>query len=169
MENWKNLMHVFVTIFLSNFASLLVNPTIADVTMEAVCPGKDECSLSIYLSGFQQAIAGLASVVMMPLIGNLSDTYGRKLLLTIPLTLAIIPFVILATKRTTEFFYVYYVVKTLTSTVTDGGTICLALSYMFVSVVCLVVATARPLVARLLMLLHRVGDWKFVVGDCNNW
>ncbi|XP_047951490.1 hippocampus abundant transcript 1 protein-like [Salvia hispanica] len=130
MENWKNLMHVFVTIFLSNFASLLVNPTIADVTMEAVCPGKDECSLSIYLSGFQQAIAGLASVVMMPLIGNLSDTYGRKLLLTIPLTLAIIPFVILATKRTTEFFYVYYVVKTLTSTVTDGGTICLALSYM---------------------------------------
>ncbi|XP_042059535.1 tetracycline resistance protein, class G-like [Salvia splendens] len=135
MENWKNLMHaysnnVFVTIFLSNFASLLVNPTIADVTMEVVCLGKDECSLSIYLSGFQQAIAGLASVFMMPLIGNLSDTYDRKLLLTIPLTLAIIPFVILGTKRTTEFFYVYYVVKTLTSTLTDGGTICLALSYM---------------------------------------
>ncbi|XP_057769196.1 uncharacterized protein LOC130989253 isoform X1 [Salvia miltiorrhiza] len=130
MENWKNLMHVFVTIFLSNFASLIVNPTIADVTMEAVCPGKDECSLSIYLSGFQQAISGLASVVMMPLIGNLSDTYGRKLLLTIPLTLAIIPFVILAVKRTTEFFYVYYVVKTLTSIVTDGGIICLTLSYM---------------------------------------
>ncbi|KAG6424608.1 hypothetical protein SASPL_115026 [Salvia splendens] len=38
--------------------------------------------------------------------------------------------VILGTKRTTEFFYVYYVVKTLTSTLTDGGTICLALSYM---------------------------------------
>lgn len=28
---------------------------------------------------------------MMPLIGTLSDTYGRKVLLTIPLTLSIFP------------------------------------------------------------------------------
>ncbi|KAK4437599.1 Hippocampus abundant transcript 1 protein [Sesamum alatum] len=130
MENWKNLMHLFVTVFLSYFASLVVNPTIADVTMEAVCPGKDECSLAIYLAGFQQAIAGLGSVVVMPLIGYLSDTYGRKVLLTIPLTLSIFPLVILAVRRTTEFFYVYYVLKTLTAMVTEGGVICLALSYL---------------------------------------
>lgn len=36
-------------------------------------------------------IAGLGAVIMMPLIGNLSDSYGRKLLLTIPLTLSIFP------------------------------------------------------------------------------
>ncbi|XP_011088647.1 hippocampus abundant transcript 1 protein [Sesamum indicum] len=130
MENWKNLIHLFVTVFLSYFASLVVNPTIADVTMEAVCPGKDECSLAIYLSGFQQAIAGIGSVVVMPLIGFLSDTYGRKVLLTIPMTLSIFPLVILAVRRTTEFFYVYYVLKTLTAMVTEGGVICLALSYL---------------------------------------
>ncbi|KAG8368049.1 hypothetical protein BUALT_Bualt15G0005000 [Buddleja alternifolia] len=130
MENWKSLMHIFVTVFLSYFASLIVNPTIADVTMEAVCPGQDECSLAIYLTGFQQAVAGLGSVVMMPLIGTLSDTYGRKVMLTIPLTVAIIPLVILAVKRTTEFFYVYYVLKTLTAMVTEGGTVCLALGYL---------------------------------------
>lgn len=33
-------------------------------------------------------------------------------------------------KRTTEFFYVYYVVKIITATITDGGLICLALSYL---------------------------------------
>ncbi|KAL0422943.1 UNVERIFIED_CONTAM: Hippocampus abundant transcript 1 protein [Sesamum latifolium] len=130
MENWKNLIHLFVTVFLSYFASLVVNPTIADVTMEAVCPGKDECSLAIYLAGFQQAIAGIGSVVVMPLIGYLSDTYGRKVLLTIPMTLSIFPLVILAVRRTTEFFYVYYVLKTLTAMVTEGGVICLALSYL---------------------------------------
>ncbi|KZV53336.1 hypothetical protein F511_06478 [Dorcoceras hygrometricum] len=53
----KNLIHLFVTVFMSTFASLLVSPTIADVTMEAICPGKYECSLALYLTGFQQAVS----------------------------------------------------------------------------------------------------------------
>lgn len=36
-------------------------------------------------------IIGLGTVVMTPLIGNLSDVYGRKSLLTVPLALSIIP------------------------------------------------------------------------------
>ncbi|KAL3813992.1 hypothetical protein ACJIZ3_015260 [Penstemon smallii] len=130
MDNWKDLIHLFVTVFLSYFASLMVNPAIADVTMEAICPGKDECSLAIYLTGFQQAIAGLGSVIMMPLIGNLSDAYGRKVMLTIPLTLSIIPLVIMAMRKSTEFFYAYYVLRTITSMVSDGGVLCLSLSYL---------------------------------------
>lgn len=38
--------------------------------------------------------------------------------------------VILSIKMTTEFFYVYYIVKTLASMVTDGGIVCLSLSYL---------------------------------------
>lgn len=34
---------------------------------------------------------GMGTVVMNPVIGNLSDLYGRKALLTFPLTLSIIP------------------------------------------------------------------------------
>lgn len=50
------LSHLFVTVFLSNFAIIMVFPAMTDVTMAAICPGQDECSLAIYLSGFQQAV-----------------------------------------------------------------------------------------------------------------
>ncbi|KAJ6403017.1 hypothetical protein OIU84_015015 [Salix udensis] len=130
MEKLAELSHLFVTVFLSSFASLMVIPAITDVTMSAVCPGKDECSLAIYLSGFQQAIIGLGTVVMMPLIGNLSDQYGRKALLTLPMTLSVIPLVILAYSRTTTFFYAYYLLRTLTAMICEGSINCLALAYV---------------------------------------
>ncbi|KAH7518359.1 hypothetical protein FEM48_Zijuj09G0163400 [Ziziphus jujuba var. spinosa] len=91
MGKLRGLSHLLVTVFLSVFGSFMVLPAITDVTMLALCPGQDECSLAIYLTGFQQAIIGLGTVVMSPLIGNLSDKHGRKSLLTVPMTLAIIP------------------------------------------------------------------------------
>ncbi|GMP37431.1 hypothetical protein CsSME_00009114 [Camellia sinensis var. sinensis] len=130
MEKVAGLSHLFVTVFLSNFAMIVVIPGITDVTMSALCPGEDECSLAIYLSGFQQAITGVGTVLMMPLIGKMSDVYGRKALLTLPLSLSIIPFVILAYSRTTNFFYAYYVSKTLTAMVSEGSILCLSLAYV---------------------------------------
>ncbi|OMO65739.1 Tetracycline resistance protein, TetA/multidrug resistance protein MdtG [Corchorus capsularis] len=124
------LSHLFVTYFMSNFASFIVYPAITDVTMSALCPATDECSLAIYLSGFQQAIIGLGTTLMMPIIGNLSDQYGRKALLTIPMTLSIIPLAVLACNRTTSYYYVYYVLKIITSMVCDGSINCLALAYL---------------------------------------
>lgn len=50
------LRHLLVTVFLYNFATFMVIPAITDVTMLALCPGKDKCSLAIYLTGFQQAV-----------------------------------------------------------------------------------------------------------------
>nr|KYP69203.1 Hippocampus abundant transcript 1 protein [Cajanus cajan] len=88
------LSHLFVTMFLTGFGGVIALPAITDVTMAALCPGQDHCSLAIYLSGIQQAMAGVGSVVMTPLIGNLSDRYGRKALITLPLTLSVIPHVI---------------------------------------------------------------------------
>ncbi|GAV90784.1 MFS_1 domain-containing protein [Cephalotus follicularis] len=132
MEKGKltSLSHLFVTIFLSCFANFMVIPAIIDVTMFALCPGKDECSLAIYVSGFQQAIIGLGTIFVMPLIGNLSDEYGRKALLTLPMTVSIIPLAILAYSRTTNFYYAYYVLRTLTAMVSEGSINCLALAYV---------------------------------------
>ncbi|KDO68185.1 hypothetical protein CISIN_1g011514mg [Citrus sinensis] len=125
----KTLSHLFVTVFLWGFATMMVVPAITDVTMMALCPGLDECSLAIYLSGFQQAIIGLGTLVMMPVIGNLSDQYGRKAMLTLPLTLSIIPLAILAYRRSISFFYAYYALRTLTAMVCEGSINCLALAY----------------------------------------
>ncbi|KAJ0076833.1 hypothetical protein Patl1_35894 [Pistacia atlantica] len=130
MEKFTSLSHLFVTVFLSGFASFMVIPAITDVTMFALCPGQDECSLAIYLTGFQQAIIGLGTMVMMPVIGNLSDQYGRKAMLTLPMTVSIIPLAILAYSRTTSFFYAYYVIRTLTAMVGEISINCLALAYV---------------------------------------
>ncbi|XVE69667.1 hypothetical protein DITRI_Ditri10aG0009300 [Diplodiscus trichospermus] len=130
MEKLSGLSHLFMTIFLHCFATVMVIPAITDVTMAALCPGKDECSLAIYISGFQHLIIGLGSLVMMPIIGNLSDKYGRKALLTVPMTLTIIPLAILAYSRTRNFFYAYYVLKILTAMFCEGSVHCLALAYV---------------------------------------
>ncbi|XP_047943606.1 tetracycline resistance protein, class G-like [Salvia hispanica] len=130
MEGWERLIHLFVTVFMAFLPFYLVNPALTDVTVAAVCGGKDECSLSIYLTGFQLAITGVGSALMMPMIGNLSDAYGRKNLLTIPLILQIIPIVILAWSRTTNFFYAYYAMKILTDMIVDGGVLCISFSYL---------------------------------------
>ncbi|XP_020212074.1 hippocampus abundant transcript-like protein 1 [Cajanus cajan] len=124
------LSHLFVTMFLTGFGGVIALPAITDVTMAALCPGQDHCSLAIYLSGIQQAMAGVGSVVMTPLIGNLSDRYGRKALITLPLTLSVIPHVILAYSRETKFFYAYYGVKTLAAMAGEGSFQCLALAYV---------------------------------------
>ncbi|KAJ6931603.1 hippocampus abundant transcript-like protein 1 isoform X1 [Populus alba x Populus x berolinensis] len=130
MKTLSSLNHLFITIFLHNFSAVMVIPAITDVTMSALCPGRDECSLAIYLTGFQQAIIGLGTLVMMPLIGNMSDKYGRKALLTVPLSLVIVPSAILAYSRTRHFFYAYYVAKTLIAMVCEGSVPCLALAYV---------------------------------------
>ncbi|TKY75285.1 Hippocampus abundant transcript protein 1 [Spatholobus suberectus] len=130
MDKLYGLSHLFMTVFLHNFSIFMVVPAITDVTMAALCPGQDECSLAIYLTGFQQAMIGLGTLVMMPLLGNLSDKYGRKAILTVPMTFTIIPIGILAYSRTTKFFYVYYVFKILISMVCEGSVPCLALAYV---------------------------------------
>ncbi|KAK4767980.1 hypothetical protein SAY87_003121 [Trapa incisa] len=126
----KMMGHLLMTIFLHNFSTFMVIPAITDVTMSALCPGRDECSLAIYLTGFQQAVVGMGSLVVMPLIGNLSDKYGRKYLLTFPMIFSIIPLGILAYSRSRNFFYLYYVLRTLTAVVCEGSVHCLALAYV---------------------------------------
>ncbi|KAL6511904.1 hypothetical protein OROGR_021501 [Orobanche gracilis] len=130
MEKVFGLSHLFMTVFLYCFANFMVVPAITDITLAALCPGKDKCALAIYLSGAQQAMIGLGSLVVMPLVGNLSDTYGRKVMLTVPMTLSVFPLVILAYSRTKYYFYAYYVLKTVIAMITEGSVQFLALAYV---------------------------------------
>ncbi|OEL23329.1 hypothetical protein BAE44_0015651 [Dichanthelium oligosanthes] len=91
MEELAELGHLLVFAFLFCFSTFMVGPVITDVTMGALCPGRDECSLAIYLTGVQQAVTGLGTLVLTPVVGNLSDRYGRKALLALPAMASIVP------------------------------------------------------------------------------
>ncbi|CAD6243062.1 unnamed protein product [Miscanthus lutarioriparius] len=130
MKDLAGLGHLFVVTFLFHFASFMVIPAVTDVTMEAVCPGRDECSVAIYLSGFQNAVTGLGALVVTPIVGNLSDRYGRKALMTLPVTVAIAPLFILACNRMEVYFYVYYVAKIIAGVFCEGTMHCLCLAYV---------------------------------------
>lgn len=130
MEEVAELGHLLVFAFLFCFAAYMVGPVITDITMGALCPGRDECSLAIYLTGLQQAVTGLGALVLTPVVGNLSDRYGRKALLALPATASIVPLGILAYGRTRGYFYAYYITKTLTATVCEGSMMCLSLAYV---------------------------------------
>ncbi|XP_022144397.1 hippocampus abundant transcript-like protein 1 isoform X2 [Momordica charantia] len=125
---WR-VRHLLMTVFLHTFATMMVVPAITDVTMSALCPGEDECSVAIYFTGVHQAVTGMGTLVTMPLIGNLSDKLGRKGVLTIPMILTVIPLGILGYGRSRRYFYVYFVFKTLTSILCEGTVNCLALAY----------------------------------------
>uniref|UniRef100_A0A0D9WEZ8 Uncharacterized protein n=1 Tax=Leersia perrieri TaxID=77586 RepID=A0A0D9WEZ8_9ORYZ len=55
MEEVSELGHLLVFGFVYFLGIFMVAPAMTDVTMEALCPGRDECSLAIYLTGLQQA------------------------------------------------------------------------------------------------------------------
>ncbi|KAI3696041.1 hypothetical protein L1987_79050 [Smallanthus sonchifolius] len=154
----SGLGHLFMTVFVFNFANFMVVPAITDVTMAALCPGEDECSLAIYLTGVQQAITGMGSLVMMPLIGNFSDNYGRKVMLTLPMLLTSLPLVILAYSRERNFFFAYYALKTLTSMICEGSVLCLAHAYVADNV-------ALPRRATAFGILSGISSCSFVFGN----
>ncbi|KAM0821268.1 hypothetical protein ACQ4PT_072376 [Festuca glaucescens] len=54
-EAAAGLGHLLVFSFLFCVGAFMVAPVITDVTMAALCPGRDQCSLAIYLTGLQQA------------------------------------------------------------------------------------------------------------------
>ncbi|ANM61275.1 Major facilitator superfamily protein [Arabidopsis thaliana] len=133
MEEYRlgELRHLLTTVFLSGFSEFLVKPVMTDVTVAAVCSGLNEtCSLAVYLTGVEQVTVGLGTMVMMPVIGNLSDRYGIKTLLTLPMCLSILPPAILAYRRDTNFFYAFYITKILFDMVCQGTVDCLAHAYV---------------------------------------
>eukprot|EP01018_Ginkgo_biloba_P012309 Gb_07254 [translate_table: standard] len=159
----RPLGHLLLSIFLHYTAVCLVVPALTDITMSALCPGDDECSQAIYLTGLQQArksypacsglsngvcqrltsivrnmklavmaISGIGTMLVTPILGGLSDKYGRKALLMVPMTISIVPLVaaVLAYSRSKPYVYTYFVLKTLAAVVSEGGMHCISLAYV---------------------------------------
>ncbi|KAH9530425.1 hypothetical protein CY35_20G000300 [Sphagnum magellanicum] len=124
----RPLFHLIVALTMQFVALSIVTPAIIGVIVEAICPpGQAECGRVIFLSGFQQMSVGIGAMAMTPIIGSLSDNYGRKPLLTITCAANILPLALLAYRRDAAFVYAYFVMRIIIDA-GDSGNTCVLLA-----------------------------------------
>ncbi|CAI9302059.1 unnamed protein product [Lactuca saligna] len=126
----RPLVHLLLPLCFHWVAEEMTVSVLVDVTTEALCPGENTCSEAIYLNGLQQTIVGIFKMVMLPILGQLSDEHGRKPLLLITVSTTIIPFTLLAINESRSFVYAYYVLRTISYIISQGSIFCIAVAYV---------------------------------------
>ncbi|RZB44641.1 hypothetical protein D0Y65_054527 [Glycine soja] len=146
----RPLLHLLLPLSIHWVAEEMTVSVLVDVTTSALCPGESTCSKAIYINGVQQTIVGIFKMVVLPLLGQLSDEYGRKPLLLITISTAIFPFdnlicfaEVLSVKVLNYFFllyysrlhvseeyvYAYYVLHTISNIISQGSIFCISVAY----------------------------------------
>ncbi|XXG63021.1 hypothetical protein AAC387_Pa05g1294 [Persea americana] len=123
------LVHLLVPLCFHWVAEEMTVSVLVDITTGALCPGESTCSEAIYLTGLQQTVVGIFKMVMLPLLGQLADEYGRKPMLLITISTSIFPFALLAWKNSKEFVYAYYVLRTISYIISQGSIFCISVAY----------------------------------------
>ncbi|CAM6097997.1 unnamed protein product [Calypogeia fissa] len=98
-------------------------PFLPKLLLGILCSGENECSDVIYLMGALQLGTGIAAVVTAPILGGLSDSYGRKPIFLLIFTTAILPPLLLACFKTTTGVYLWFLVALVAYTFREGGLI----------------------------------------------
>ncbi|KAK3015034.1 hypothetical protein RJ639_005559 [Escallonia herrerae] len=75
-------------------------------------------------------IVGIFKMVVLPVLGQLADEYGRKPLLLLTVSTSIVPFALLAINESKEFVYAYYVTRTLSFIISQGSIFCISVAYV---------------------------------------
>ncbi|KAK9187384.1 hypothetical protein WN944_018778 [Citrus x changshan-huyou] len=81
-----------------------------------------------YIGAYAEVV-GVFKMVVLPLLGQLADEYGRKPLLLITVSTTIVPFTLLAFNQSKEFVYAYYVLRTISYIISQGSIFCIAVAY----------------------------------------
>ncbi|GLJ53953.1 hypothetical protein SUGI_1153230 [Cryptomeria japonica] len=124
--------HLMIALAAHWMAEQMSVSVLVDITTRALCNSSspaDSCSLPIYLTSSMQTVAGIGKLITLPLIGQLSDEYGRKPVILLTLFSSIVPFVILSIKDTKSFVYAYYVVRTVTNMICQGSIVSVSMAY----------------------------------------
>ncbi|KAK1263084.1 hypothetical protein QJS04_geneDACA008474 [Acorus gramineus] len=125
----RPLIHLLVSLCVHWVAEEMTVSVLVDVTTGALCPGEQTCPEAIYLTGIQQTVVGIFKMVMLPILGQLADEYGRKPMLLITISTTIFPFALLAWSQTRGFVYAYYVLRTISYIMSQGSIFLIAVSY----------------------------------------
>ncbi|WCJ19080.1 Major facilitator superfamily protein [Euphorbia peplus] len=125
----KQLVHLLLPLCFHWVAEQMTVSVLVDVTTNALCPSQSTCSLAIYISGLQQTVVGIFKMVVLPLLGQLADEYGRKPFFLLTVSTSIFPFALLAYKQSREFVYAYYVLRTISYILSQGSIFCISVAY----------------------------------------
>ncbi|KAM3685157.1 hypothetical protein ACJW31_11G097100 [Castanea mollissima] len=129
MEGMKLMFHLLLPLCVHWIAEEMTVSVLVDVITNALCPGDSTCTEAIYLSGLQQTVVGIFKMVVLPLLGQLSDEYGRKPISLLIISASIFPFAILACNQSTGYVYAYYVLRTISYILSQGSIFCIAVPY----------------------------------------
>ncbi|KAJ6727416.1 HIPPOCAMPUS ABUNDANT TRANSCRIPT-LIKE PROTEIN 1 [Salix purpurea] len=129
LKELRPLTHLLLPLCFHWIAEAMTVSVLVDVVTSALCPGQTTCTEAIYISGLQQTVVGIFKMVVLPLLGQLADEYGRKPLLLITVSTSIFPFAVLAWNQSRESVYVYYVLRTISFIISQGSIFCIAVAY----------------------------------------
>ncbi|KAJ8754485.1 hypothetical protein K2173_005646 [Erythroxylum novogranatense] len=125
----RPLVHLLVPLSFYWIAEEMTVSVLVDVVTSALCPEQSTCSEAIYINGLQQTVVGIVKMVILPLLGQLADDYGRKSLLLLTVSLNIFPFALLAYNQSRGFVYAYYVLRTISYILGHGSIQWLAVAF----------------------------------------
>ncbi|XP_048231697.1 hippocampus abundant transcript-like protein 1 isoform X3 [Ricinus communis] len=74
-------------------------------------------------------VVGIFKMVVLPLLGQLADEYGRKPFLLLTVSTSIFPFALLAYDQSRGFVYAYYVLRTISYILSQGSIFCISVAY----------------------------------------
>ncbi|KAL1342425.1 hypothetical protein HN51_029000 [Arachis hypogaea] len=130
LRELKPLLHLLLPLSIHWVAEEMTVSVLVDVTTSALCPRHTTCSKAIYINGLQQTVVGIFKMVVLPILGQLSDEHGRKPLLLITMSTTIIPFALLAWNQSERFVYAYYVLRTISFIISQGSIFCISAAYV---------------------------------------
>ncbi|XP_065869627.1 uncharacterized protein [Euphorbia lathyris] len=125
----RPLVHLLFPLSIHWIAEEMTVSVLVDVIADALCPGDSTCSQAIYLNGLQQTVVGIFKMVMLPLLGQLADEYGRKPFLLLTISTSIIPFALLVWNESRGFVYAYYILRTISYILSQGSIFCISVAY----------------------------------------
>ncbi|XP_073037075.1 uncharacterized protein [Primulina eburnea] len=129
MRELRPLIHLLLPLCVHWVAEEMTVSVLVDVTTDALCPDRKTCPQAIYINGFQQTVVGIFKTIVLPLLGQLADEYGRKPMLLLTLSTTVAPFTLLAINQSKESVYTYYAIRTVSYIISQGSIFCIAVAY----------------------------------------